>query len=317
MLFLIAESDLNDPRVVARREVGGYGMDAQWSDDFHHALHAVLTGERSGYYGDFGSLTQLATALRGAFVYAGDHAPDRGRRHGRRVPDGMPGWRFLGYLQDHDQVGNRALGERTSHLMATELLLIGAAIVVTSPFVPMLFMGEEWGASTPFLYFTDHPDAELGAAVSEGRRREFASFGWAPDDVPDPQAVETFVRSKLDWGEVERPPHAEVRSWHRDLLRFRRAHPELADGRLDLVDVEVDEAAGHLRIARGRVVVLVNLGEVPWDVGGGSGRVALASSAEVEVGREVRKVPPSSVVVTSTSGLGLPRPGSGNTTDSN
>jgi maltooligosyltrehalose trehalohydrolase len=262
-LFLIAESDLNDPRVVARREVGGFGMDAQWSDDFHHALHAVLTGERSGYYGDFGSLEQLATALRRAFVYAGEYAPDRGRRHGRVPSPGIPGYRFLGYLQDHDQVGNRATGERSSHLLDLERLKIAAAIVLTSPFVPMLFMGEEWGASTPFQYFTDHPDAELGAAVSEGRRREFASFGWAPEDVPDPQAVETFERSKLDWAEPNGGHHAELVAWHRHLIRFRRAHPELTDGRLDQVDVEVDEVARRLTIRRGRVTISVDLGEFP------------------------------------------------------
>jgi maltooligosyltrehalose trehalohydrolase len=262
-LFLIAESDLNDPRVVARREVGGYGMDAQWSDDFHHALHAVLTGERSGYYGDFGTLEQLATALRRAFVYAGDYAPDRGRRHGRVPSPDIPGYRFLGYLQDHDQVGNRAMGDRSSHLLDVERLKIAAAIVLTSPFVPMLFMGEEWGASTPFQYFTDHPDAELGAAVSEGRRREFASFGWAPEDVPDPQAVETFERSRLDWSEPATGHHAELLAWHRGLIRFRRSHPELTDGRLDRVEVEVDEAACRITIRRGRVTVAVDLGDSP------------------------------------------------------
>jgi maltooligosyltrehalose trehalohydrolase len=278
-LFLVAESDLNDPRVVARREVGGHGMDAQWSDDFHHALHALLTGERSGYYADFGSLTQLATALQRAYVYAGEYAPERGRRHGRE-PVGIPGFRFLGYLQDHDQIGNRAVGERSSHLLDTDLLKVAAAIVLTSPFVPMLFMGEEWGASTPFQYFTDHPDPALGAAVSEGRRREFASFGWAPEDVPDPQAVATFERSRLDWSEpAATGRHAELLAWHRELIRFRRAHPSLTDGRLDLVEVDADEEARTLRIRRGPVTVLVNLGAEPWptEVGGVSVEVPARS----------------------------------------
>ena len=300
-LFLIAESDLNDPKVVARREVGGLGMDAQWSDDFHHALHAVLTGERSGYYGDFGSLEQLATAMRRAFVYAGDFAPDRGRRHGRVPAPDIPGWRFLGYLQDHDQVGNRAVGERSSHLLDGDRLKVAAALVLTSPFVPMLFMGEEWGASSPFQYFTDHPDAELGRAVSEGRRREFASFGWAPEDVPDPQALETFERSRLDWDEVAVGSHAELRAWHRDLIRFRRAHPDLTDGRLSRVDVSVDEDAGRLLLRRGVVTVAVNLGDEPWDLPPGSGRVSLSSTPEVAVGDESLKVPSNAVVIMTSS----------------
>ena len=296
-LFLIAESDLNDPKIVARREVGGYGMDAQWSDDFHHALHAVLTGERSGYYGDFGSLEQLATALRRAFVYAGDFAPDRGRRHGRLPSPDIPGWRFLGYLQDHDQVGNRAVGERSSHLLEPDLLKVAAALVLTAPFVPMLFMGEEWGASSPFQYFTDHPDAELGQAVSEGRRREFASFGWAPEDVPDPQAVETFERSRLDWDEMGAGDHADLLAWHRDLIRLRRSLPDLTDGRLDRVQVDVDEPERHLLVRRGLVTVAVNLGDSPWALPSDSGRVVLSSTRDVAVDEKSVKLPARTVVI--------------------
>ena len=295
-LFLIAESDLNDPRIVARREVGGYGMDAQWSDDFHHALHTVLTGERSGYYQDFGSLEQLATALRRAFVYAGDFAPERGRRHGRVVPEGMPGSRFLGYLQDHDQIGNRAQGERSSHLMSTDRLKIAAALVLTAPFVPMLFMGEEWGSTSPFQYFTDHPDPELGRAVSEGRRSEFASFGWKPEDVPDPQDLATFERSRLRWSEVGEGDHADLLAWHRDLIRLRRSTPCLTDGRLDAVQVEVDEAAGHLRLRRGDVEVCVNLGDEPWAVPV-EGSVLLSSPAGQTVEGGAVKLPPDGVII--------------------
>jgi maltooligosyltrehalose trehalohydrolase len=294
--FLIAESDLNDPRVVARREVGGYGMDAQWSDDFHHALHTVLTGERSGYYADFGSLGQLATALRRAFVYAGDFAPERGRRHGRVPAGDIPGWRFLGYLQDHDQIGNRAQGDRSSHLLSTERLKIAAALVLTAPFVPMLFMGEEWGASSPFQYFTDHPDPELGAAVSEGRRSEFASFGWKPEDVPDPQDPATFERSKLAWSEVGEGDHAELLRWHRDLIRLRRSTPALTDGRLDRVDVEVDEDEGHLLLRRGAVHVAVNLGTAPWSVPV-DGPVRLSSPAGLAAEGGVVKVPADGLVI--------------------
>ena len=204
-LVLIAESDLNDPRVVRPPELGGYGLGAQWSDDFHHALHTVLTGERDGYYADFGSLADLAKALTGTFVYDGRYSHFRGRRHGRPTA-GLTGDHFLGYLQNHDQIGNRAQGERSSHLPNSGRLKIAAALVLTSPFIPLLFQGEEWGASTPFQYFTDHDDPELGRAVREGRRVEFAGFGWAPEAIPDPQDPATFARSKLDWQERARSP---------------------------------------------------------------------------------------------------------------
>jgi len=240
-------------------------MDAQWSDDLHHCLHTVLTGERSGYYADFGSLAQLAKALQQAFVYDGGYAPERRRRHGR-PPVGIPTSRFLGYLQTHDQVGNRATGERSSHLFSTDLLQIGAALVLTSPFVPMIFQGEEWGASTPFQYFTDHRDPDLGRAVSEGRRREFASFGWKPEDVPDPQDPATFERSKLDWSEVARTPHAELFEWHRQLIGLRRDWPELAPGPMDATDVRYDEDAHWIMVRRGRVTTAVNLAEEPVSV---------------------------------------------------
>jgi len=292
-LFLIAESDLNDPRVVARREVGGYGFDAQWSDDFHHALHAVLTGEQGGYYGDFGSLSQLATALRRAFVFAGDYSASRDRRHGR-VPAGIAGWRFLGYLQNHDQIGNRAQGERSSQLLSPERLEIAAALVFTAPFVPMLFMGEEWGAASPFLYFTDHSDPDLARAVSEGRRREFAAFGWAPEEVPDPQDASSFERSKLDWDEVRTAQHARLLDWHRRLIALRRDRPELRDGRLDRVRVDVDEAARRITVHRGEIRVHVNLGDEPWSIDD-PGAVLLASSNATN--SLPGRVPPDAVVV--------------------
>ncbi|HUF91415.1 MAG TPA: malto-oligosyltrehalose trehalohydrolase, partial [Candidatus Limnocylindria bacterium] len=206
-LVLIAESDLNDPRVVRGREAGGHGMDAQWSDDFHHALHVALTGERGGYYEDFESLRHLAEALEHTFVYRGTYSAHRRRTHGR-PPDGLPPARFVHCMQNHDQVGNRAGGERSSHLMSVGRLKIAAALVLVPPYVPLLFQGEEWGATAPFQYFTEHEDPGLGRAVSEGRRREFAGFGWQPEDVPDPQAPETFLRSRLDWSETAREPHA-------------------------------------------------------------------------------------------------------------
>ena len=295
-LFLIAESDLNDPRVVARREVGGYGVDAQWSDDFHHALHAALTGERDGYYADFGPLGDVASALQRAFVYAGDYSPHRGRRHGR-APQGIPGWRFLGYLQNHDQVGNRAKGERSSHLLSPERLRIAAALVLTAPFVPMLFMGEEWGAGTPFQYFTDHGDPELGRAVREGRRAEFSSFGWRPEEVPDPQDPETFHRSELDWSEPKRDGHAQLLGWHKALIRLRRAYPELTSGNLAAVAVDVDEGARRLEMRRGRVGVAVNLGPQPWERPVEAARVMLSSRAASDQAGAVTIVAPDGIII--------------------
>jgi maltooligosyltrehalose trehalohydrolase len=257
-LVIIAESDLNDPRLVRRPEAGGYGLDAQWNEDFHHALHAVLTGERNGYYGDFGKLADLATVLTKGLVYDGRYSAYRRRRHGRPAT-GLSGHHFVGFLQNHDQVGNRAAGERTSHLLSPGQLKIGAALVLTAPFIPLLFQGEEWGTSAPFLYFTDHRDPELGEAVRRGRREEFVAFSWSPDEIPDPQAEETFHRSKLDWEEMAREPHAGLLEWHRKLIGLRRRSPTLSDGRLEQTEVAFDEAAGWLTVTRGPVHVACNL----------------------------------------------------------
>ena len=201
-LVLIAESDLNDPRIVTPREAGGFGIDAQWSDDFHHALFTVLNAnERQGYYADFGTLEQLAKALERTFVYDGIYSRYRRRVHGRPTY-ALSQHRFLGYIQTHDQVGNRAIGDRISHIAGLERAKIAAALYLLSPFVPMLFQGEEWAASTPFLYFANHDDPELARAVSEGRKKEFAAFGWDPASIPDPESQATFEASKLNWNEA-------------------------------------------------------------------------------------------------------------------
>jgi maltooligosyltrehalose trehalohydrolase len=256
-LFLIPESDLNDPRLLWPRERGGFNLDAQWSDDFHHALHTVLTGEKNGYYSDFGKLENLAVALQRAFVYDGEISAHRRRKHGRPV-ENLSGHRFLGYLQNHDQVGNRAQGERSSTLMSARKLKIGAALVLTSPFVPMLFQGEEWGAATPFLYFTDYQEPELAAAVGEGRCKEFAAFGWKPEEVPHPQARETFERSKLNWNELTENLHTEILDWHKKLISLRRAEKDLSDGDLKNVRVEFDEKNCWLVMRRGTISVVCN-----------------------------------------------------------
>jgi maltooligosyltrehalose trehalohydrolase len=303
-LWLIAESDLNDPRVLRGRDVGGYAIDAQWSDDFHHALHAVLTGEQNGYYEDFGSLDDLAEALESAWVYAGRYSPHRDRVHGR-PHGGMPGWRFLGYLQNHDQVGNRATGDRISASVPVPRLKVGAALYLLSAFVPMVFQGEEWAASTPFQYFTGHEDRELGRMVAQGRRSEFASFGWKAEDVPDPQDRATFERSVLRWSEAESGAHAEVLDWYRSLIALRRSTPDLSDGRLDLVRVQADDSNGTLVMRRSSIVVACNLGaeEQKCDVGGGSTATVLLSSGDValEDGGSVRLGPDSVAVLRSTT----------------
>jgi len=256
-LVLIAESDLNNPRVIRSPEVGGYGIDAQWNEDFHHALHATLTGEQDGYYMDFGSLADLAKVLTLGLVYDGSYSHYRRRSHGRPAT-GLAGYQFVGCLQNHDQVGNRALGERASHLLSPGRIKIGAALVLTAPFVPMLFQGEEWAASTPFLYFTDHQDPEPGQAVKRGRSEEFAAFGWEPDKIPDPQKKDTFLRSRLDWDELRRDPHDKILDWHRSLIRLRRQLPELSDGRMEQTSVRFDETAQWLIMTRGSVLVTCN-----------------------------------------------------------
>ncbi|HET6884516.1 MAG TPA: malto-oligosyltrehalose trehalohydrolase [Pirellulales bacterium] len=298
-LVLIAESDLNDPRVVRNWEIGGFGYDAQWSDDFHHALHTVLTGEQEGYYADFGRLSDLALALRQNFVYAGRYSAFRGRKHGRATL-GLSGHRFLGYLQNHDQLGNRAQGDRSSHLMSRGRLKVGAALVLTSPFVPMLFQGEEWAATSPFQFFTDFEEPELAKAVREGRPKEFAAFGWSPDEIPDPQDPATFERSKLKWKELGSSPHDELLDWHKKLIELRRQESVLTDGRLEKVGVEFDEEARWLVVERGGITIVCNLGVKRQLVPVGDDRphtLRLASEPNVEIRENGVELPPDSVAI--------------------
>lgn len=282
-LVLIAESDLNDPRIVRPTYAGGHDIHAQWNEDFHHALHAALTGESQGYYADFGGLAPLAKALEKGFVYDGGYSVFRRRRHGRPAPD-LCGHRFVGCLQNHDQVGNRAGGERTSHLLTTDQLKIGAALVLTSSFIPMLFQGEEWGAGTPFLYFTAHKDEQLAREVFRGRMAEFADFGWQPEDIPDPQALETFVRSRLDWQEIDQDIHAELLNWHKQLIRLRRQCPDLSSGRLDQVRVDFHAEDEWLVMHRGLAGVACNFAftqqTVPLKDPAMDMRIVLASHAD-------------------------------------
>ena len=297
-LSLIAESDLNDARLITPREAGGYGLQAQWDDDVHHALHALLTGERQGYYDDFGSLETLRTVLEGAFFHAGTWSTFRRRVHGRPVNrHSTAGHRFVAYLQDHDQIGNRALGDRLSATLSPGLLKVGATLLFTSAFTPMLFMGEEWAAATPWQFFTSHPEPELAAAVRNGRRREFASHGWAEAEVPDPQDPATFARSKLDWSEPGKPGHAEILQLHRRLIALRRDRPELSDPWLDKVEVWPGDR--EVVIRRGSCVVAANLAPVAQTVGlrGTPGTVLLATEPGVMLQGDEVVLPPESAAI--------------------
>ena len=280
-LTIVAESDLNDPRIVSPREVGGYGVDAQWSDDFHHALHAALTGETFGYYEDFGGLADVATALNHGYVYVGQHSGHRRRQHGRPLPSSVRSQQLFGYSQNHDQVGNRARGERLCHLVSPGLAKIAAAIVLLSPFTPMLFMGEEWAASTPWQYFTEHDDPELVESIRAGRRNEFKSFGWRPEQVPDPQDPQTSKRSTLDWSEREREPHREMLDWYRALIRLRQESGELRDGGFEQAAAEVDEKSRVLVMKRADTTVVANLSPQQRRVDVPASRVLLASSSDI------------------------------------
>lgn len=261
-LVVVAENDTNDPRLVRHPQAGGYGLHASWADDWHHALHVALTGEAEGYYQDFTGPGALPKALRQAWVHDGTWSAHRGRRHGRS-PAGLHPSSFVVCAQNHDQVGNRAQGDRLSHLVSPGRLHVAAALLLTTPFTPMLFQGEEWGASSPFLYATDHPDPALGDAVREGRRGEFAAFGWDPDEVPDPQDPATFARSRLRWDERDQPPHRQLLDWYRHLIALRRREPALTDPTLA---VEASVADGLLRWARGPVRLVANLTDGPVEV---------------------------------------------------
>lgn len=298
-LVLIAESDKNDPRVVRPWEIGGFGVDAQWSDDFHHALHAVLTGEQAGYYADFGAIADLATAFQQPYVYAGRHSAYRRRRHGR-PPVGLSGHKFLAYLQNHDQLGNRAQGDRMCHLTNAARERMGAALVLTSPFIPLLFMGEEWSAASPFQYFVSFLDPAINRAVRDGRRREFAAFVPSAQRVPDPGDLATFERSKLPWDQARRSPGRAMIAWYRRLIAIRRRMAALTNGRLDLVETRYDEEAKWLVLERGPVTVVCNFAlqtqEIPL-MPGRSTKVLLASQPGGDVADRQLLAPPESVTI--------------------
>ena len=297
-LVLIAESDLNDPRIVIPRDCGGLGMDAQWSDDFHHALFVVLIKEEfGGYYSDFGLLAHLAKALERTFVYDGIFSHYRNRMHGRAVGN-LSQHRFLGFIQNHDQVGNSAVGARVGQTVGADRAKIAAALVLLGPFVPMLFQGEEWDAASPFQYFADHKDKELAQQVSEGRKREFMAFGWDPVTIPDPESRDTFLRSKLNWDELPKPDHAGMLLWYRKLIELRHSTPCLNNGEPGNTAVAYSEEQKWIRMTRGSIVVACNLnGEtqsVPIDR---SAKLMFGSRNDVAVEEDRLNLPPDSVAI--------------------
>jgi maltooligosyltrehalose trehalohydrolase len=265
-VHVFPESDLNTLLFLRAREHGGCGFDAQWTDDFHHSLHTLLTGERTGYYKDFGALDQMAKAMAGGFVYTGQYSPYRRRRHG--VPaDGMEAHRHVVCSQNHDQTGNRMMGERLSTLTDFESLKLAAGAVILSPFLPLLFMGEEYGETAPFLYFVSHSDPELIQAVREGRKEEFAAFGWK-EEPPDPQAEETFERSRLRQELAAEGRHARLYDFYKELIRLRKSAPALA---------RLSKGEGEVTAWEGEQVILARRG----------GEVVIAFN----FAREARRVP--------------------------
>jgi maltooligosyltrehalose trehalohydrolase len=283
---LIGESDLNDPRLTHPGEQGGWGLSAVWADDFHHALHTLLTGERTGYYADYGQLDHLVRAYRDGFAYTGQYSPYRGRRHGA-APVGVAAEQFVLCIQNHDQVGNRARGDRLANLVDFESLKLAAGLLLLSPYVPLLFMGEEYAESAPFLYFTSHTDRRLAEAVSRGRRNEFAAFAWQ-GEIPDPQVDATFQRSKLRHEAARQGRGRVMHDFYRELLRLRRTHPALARRCNQTLDVGANEETGTLFARRwsgeqDEVMMVFQIGARPASarcrLGPGRWRQLLDSSA--------------------------------------
>ncbi|GAA1990920.1 malto-oligosyltrehalose trehalohydrolase [Microbacterium pumilum] len=297
-LSLIAESDLNDATLISAREADGYGLSAQWSDDYHHAVHVALTGETSGYYADFAPLSALVKVATRGFFHDGTWSSFRGAAHGRPIDPRIPSSRLITFSQDHDQIGNRATGDRLSQSLDEGSLAIAAVLTVLTPFTPMLFMGEEWAAGTPWQFFTSHPEPELGRATAEGRIAEFARMGWDESLVPDPQDPETFRRSKLRWDETREGIHARMLDLYRELIALRHAVPDLSDPAFAGLAASADENERWFRLTRGGVEILVNFstGVRHFDVPGGA-TVLLATDPAAVREPDSLRLPPRSAAV--------------------
>ncbi len=265
--FLIAESDLDDVRIINSRTKGGYALDAQWHDDFHHALYSIVTLQRDGFLMDFGSMGDLAKSIREGFVFDWKYSRYRRRYHGNSSKE-RPGEQFVGCIQNHDQVANTSRGKRLASLAPGGPQKLAAVLTLCSPFLPLLFMGEEYGETAPFFYFTSFDDHDLATAVTEGRKRELGSH-YSESEFADPQALDTFERSKLDWTKPDIAPHAQILSLYRDLMALRKQHASLANCRKDLTDVQFDEQAKYLTMRRS-------------DPGGGAALLVLNFSAQAQ-----------------------------------
>ncbi|BAU96460.1 1,4-alpha-glucan branching enzyme [Corynebacterium suranareeae] len=259
---LIAESDLNDPQLITSRDAGGYGLDAQWVDDIHHAVHALVSGERNGYYCDFGSVETLAKTLREVFAHTGNYSTFRERNHGRPVRlDVTPASRFVTYTTTHDQTGNRAIGDRPSMTLSPEQQVLKAAIIYSSPYTPMLFMGEEFGATTPFAFFCSHTDPELNRLTSEGRKREFARLGWNADEIPAPHLESTFTSSKLNWELTD--DQRRIKDAYKQLLHLRHT---LNFAQPNLLNLDIEHGDNWLSMANGQGRLLANFSDKDVEV---------------------------------------------------
>jgi maltooligosyltrehalose trehalohydrolase len=297
-IWTIAESDLNDPRVITPKEQYGLGFDAQWNDDFHHSLHTLLTGESDGYYQGFGRASDLGLVLRKGYRWTGQHNAYRGRKYGLE-PKTSNGAQFVVCAQNHDQVGNRMMGDRLSQLVPYDKLKLAAAAVVLAPFLPMLFMGEEYGEKAPFQYFTSHSDEALIEAVRKGRREEFDDFAWE-GEPPDPHDEETFLRSKLNWSLLERGEHAALHRLYKTLFALRRAHASLRSLDLSVVETHADDARAVLLVRRADALIAFNFSDkaqsvrLPFE---GSWKPLLDTGAKIEGGTIT--LPPASFAVYS------------------
>jgi len=259
--FLIAESDLNDPKIIRSSEEWGFGFTGQWSDDYHHAIHSYLTKERDGYYIDFGKLSDIGKALQKGYIYDGNYSQSRKRKHGRPIGNANPR-QLITCIQNHDQIGNRAKGDRLSDLLSLDSLKLAATLNILSPTTPMIFQGEEWGASSPFTYFTDHQDLALAKAVKKGRTEEFSKFGWNKSDIPDPGATLTFESSRLLWEEKDWEGHYELLAWYKKLIKIRKAHLDQGSSQfIQQNHLILSEEQQFLSFTQARVLAIFNFSD--------------------------------------------------------
>lgn len=262
-LYLTAENDLSATRVIRPLELGGYGIDAQWNDAFHHCLHTILTGEQAGYYEDYGTFEQLAKAFKEGFVYSGQYSPNRKKFHGSDS-SAIPGHQFVVFTQNHDQVGNRMLGERLTHLVSFEALKLAAAVLLLAPNVPLIFMGEEYAEDAPFLYFVSHTDQDLIAVVREGRKKDFAAFHLEGEYL-DPESTDTFNKSKLQWDKRQEGKHKVMLELYQHLIQLRRNIPALKQLDKQNLDASVIEEDKLMFLRRGtqssQIFCIINFNE--------------------------------------------------------